>query len=751
MTWRLFPVLGTAACVGFFFCPAGRAADAVFVAIGAISVAAVAVGIQLHRPLARTAWILIAAGSALWLLGDAAFFSISLDHGVVPMPSSADIVYLVGYPVLAMGLYLLVHRGWRRGQSGHVANSAIVMIAFGLLLWVFVVHPAGVDVSTVGGLIGVAYPAMDVFLLGLLVHFVGSVQWQSPAFRLLTAAVIAVLLADIVANAASGAITVDGPAASDVGYLAYYVLVGTAALHPSMRRLAPAADARRSSVATASFNMPTVLVLTAATLTAPGAMGILLARGEPVTDWGWGVVLCATLLVCLVFMRITELLRLLHRQARTLEGVADTDHLTGLLNRHGLETWIDRTVDDRTPITLLLLGIDRFREINETFGYSIGDDVLRVVAGRLRSVVGTRGAVCRLGADEFAVAMYLDDAAATAVAHEMQASLHHAVDVRRATLLVEASIGIASEPVASSSTTEILVQHANLAMQSAKARPPRITSYDPSMDRDNTCRLLLLSELTAAIDGRELELYYQVQVDLATMEATGVEALLRWNHPTRGLLDPDTFLPMAERTGLIRPLLDYVLAESLAQQRRWQAADVHLTMSINISTRNLLDVRIVEQIRRATETAGTAKQGLTIEITETSSMTDPPVAIASLDELRLLGITLAIDDYGTGYSSLSYLQRLPVQQLKIDKTFVTDLTTTQAHRVIVRSTIDLAKTLGLTVTAEGVEDLATLLELESLGCDHAQGYYLGRPMPAEDIPKAVAELNAQLTGLTEVS
>ncbi|ORI19300.1 bifunctional diguanylate cyclase/phosphodiesterase [Rhodococcus sp. 1168] len=759
MRWWLYPAFAALGCLGYFLCPAGDLSDSLFIGIGLSSVIAILVGIRLNRPASPIAWWLIWFGTALWVVGDVAFFWIARVSEVVSAPSAADVVYLLGYPVFAGGFYLLVHRGWRQGQLGHVTNSVIVMIAFGLLLWVFGTPVDGVDVSTSSGLTAIAYPAMDVFLLGLLVHLIGTVQWQGMSFRLLTAAVVLTLITDVVVNVSSPELTSTTPNIPDVGFLLCYVLLGTAALHPSMKYLAaPRALPGPSSNLAASFSTPTAIVLTLAAITPGAVMAILLGRGTPVIEWGWGVVLCATALVTLVFVRVTELLRLLGRQTDTLRSAAETDHLTGTLNRRGMEVWIH---DHDGPLALLLLDVDRFKEINDTFGHSVGDDVLREVADRLADAVGSNGVLARLGADEFAVALAVEEthSQAVAAAHGMHASLCRPIKVGSATLLVEASIGIAlSDRITPQSDAALSIEHSrsddlvhrsNLAMQAAKILQPRIASYDPSMARDSSRQLHLLSELTTAIDARELELYYQLQVNLDSMEATGVEALLRWNHPVEGIIQPDRFLPMAEHTGLIRPLANFVLSEALAHRKEWSEAGVELNVSINISTRNLLDSTLVEQVRRSLAANGAEPENLTIEITETSSMADPPVAIESLLGLRRLGVTLAIDDYGTGYSALAYLQRLPVQQLKIDKTFVSDMARDQAHGIIVRSTIDLARTLGLTITAEGVEDAATLLELRRLSCTTAQGYFVGRPVPAHRIPDSVAESNAKLKEYTK--
>lgn len=763
MKWWLYPIVASAACIGYIFTPDGTLSNVLYVGIGLSAVIAVLVGIRVNRPVSRAAWWAIALGTTMWLAGDVALFWIEHVDGEMPVPSYADAIYLLGYPMFAFGLFLLVRQGWRRGEFGHVANSIIVMIAFGLVLWVFVIPVDGVNVSTIPGMAAIAYPAMDVLLLGLLVHFLGTLQWQNMSFRLLAASAAVTLATDTTMRVGSAEVPTTAPNVTVAGYVVCYVLLGTAALHPSMRYLTvPRAQPGSPGTLAASFSTPTTIVLTIAVLTPGAIMVIFLARGTPVGQWGWGIVLCASVLVGLAFVRVTELLRLLRIQTATLQLAAQTDHLTGTRNRRGLEEWID-TRDG--PLALLLLDIDRFKEVNDTFGHAVGDDVLRAVADRLACVVGTGGVLARLGADEFAVALALDDtpSEAVAAAHGMHASLSCPISVGGATLLVEASIGIALSdriaerncaPISSgnelcSARSDDLVHRSNLAMQSAKMVQPRVASYDPSMARDSSRQLHLLSELTTAIDARELELYYQLQVDLDSMEATGVEALLRWNHPLEGIIEPDQFLPMAEHTGLIRPLANFVLSEALAHRKEWSEAGVELNVSVNISTRNLLDSTLVEQVRRSLADVGTAPEKLTIEITETSTMADPPVAIESLLGLRKLGVTLAIDDYGTGYSALAYLQRLPVQQLKIDKTFVSDMARDQAHCIIVRSTIDLARTLGLTVTAEGVEDAATLLELRRLSCTTAQGYFVGRPVPAHRVPDSVAESNAELKEYTK--
>ncbi|OZC59843.1 hypothetical protein CH276_19245 [Rhodococcus sp. 06-470-2] len=748
--WRWYAALGAVGCVVYFLVPTIVWAQSVFVLVGASAVAATVIGTRMHRPANRRAWLAIATGTALWVLGDIVFEWIHVTRGSVPYPSIADALYLVGYPIYGFGLFLLARHKWRASERGHVANSAIIMVAFGLLTWVFAVQPTlGAEgISGLGGLVDVAYPAMDIFLLGLLAHFVGSRQWRALSYRLLTCAVLLLVVTDTVNNFAIMPASSSQRSLFDVGWTLSYVLIGVAALHPSMRRITNP-NIESDAHLMASFTTPTVVVLTAATLTAPIVMFIEVVRDEPIEQWGWAVLLCAGALVILVVFRITDLLRLLHTQTVQLRAVADTDHLTGLANLRALE---HQVWSNAGGSTLLTVDIDRFKEINDTFGRGLGDRVLVVVADRLRSIVDDSILLARLAGDEFALCGPAESMDPAALAEEIQQQFATPFEVENMTLLIEASVGVASNSPATEgdqeTTPDRLVQRADLAVQTAKAAQSRIAYYDRSMDRDKSEQLIMLGELTTALESDQLRLHYQPQVDLRTMSVVGVEALLRWHHPNGNVLSPSAFLPTAERTGLIRPLTNYVLTHALAQRRQWLADGLDLSIAVNISTRNLFDDTLIEQVCTALTEFDCPPWRLTVEVTETSAMTDPVGATEKLSILHAMGVQVAIDDYGTGYSSLAYIERLPVQELKIDRAFIAGMAHNPAHAAIVRSTVELARTLGLSVTAEGVEDEMTMTALRELRCGRAQGFHLGRPTSADRLPALVAELDERLRSVT---
>ncbi|WP_094714350.1 MULTISPECIES: bifunctional diguanylate cyclase/phosphodiesterase [unclassified Rhodococcus (in: high G+C Gram-positive bacteria)] len=748
--WRWYAALGAVGCVVYFLVPTIVWAQSVFVLVGASAVAATVIGTRMHRPANRRAWLAIATGTALWVLGDIVFEWIHVTRGSVPYPSIADALYLVGYPIYGFGLFLLARHKWRASERGHVANSAIIMVAFGLLTWVFAVQPTlGAEgISGLGGLVDVAYPAMDIFLLGLLAHFVGSRQWRALSYRLLTCAVLLLVVTDTVNNFAIMPASSSQRSLFDVGWTLSYVLIGVAALHPSMRRITNP-NIESDAHLMASFTTPTVVVLTAATLTAPIVMFIEVVRDEPIEQWGWAVLLCAGALVILVVFRITDLLRLLHTQTVQLRAVADTDHLTGLANLRALE---HQVWSNAGGSTLLTVDIDRFKEINDTFGRGLGDRVLVVVADRLRSIVDDSILLARLAGDEFALCGPAESMDPAALAEKIQQQFATPFEVENMTLLIEASVGVASNSPATEgdeeTTPDRLVQRADLAVQTAKAAQSRVAYYDRSMDRDKSEQLIMLGELTTALESDQLRLHYQPQVDLRTMSVVGVEALLRWHHPNGNVLSPSAFLPTAERTGLIRPLTNYVLTHALAQRRQWLADGLDLSIAVNISTRNLFDDTLIEQVCTALTEFDCPPWRLTVEVTETSAMTDPVGATEKLSILHAMGVQVAIDDYGTGYSSLAYIERLPVQELKIDRAFIAGMAHNPAHAAIVRSTVELARTLGLSVTAEGVEDEMTMTALRELRCGRAQGFHLGRPTSADRLPALVAELDERLRSVT---
>ena len=355
------------------------------------------------------------------------------------------------------------------------------------------------------------------------------------------------------------------------------------------------------------------------------------------------------------------------------------------------------------------------------------------VAGRLSSALGESDVLSRLGGDEFAVLLphLADKDHIDKVVHKILDVLRPEVMVEGVPLDVQTAIGIALYPE-HGRDADTLLRHADVAMYTAKETNCSHLLYSSESDHYNPQQLALMAELRLGLQREELTLHYQPLVELKTGHVVGVEALVRWQHPTRGLLYPDTFIPAAEKTGLIAPLTTWVLANALRQQQIWHLAGIGLHISVNLSVRNLQQADIVREISGALRSSGVKPEWLTLEITESAIMIDPERAKSVLAELHDLGVNLAIDDFGIGHSSLAYLKQLPIDTVKVDKSFVMDLEN-PTNAAIVRATIDLAHNLGLGVTAEGVEDESALDTLILLGCEQAQGYHMSRPQAVDQL------------------
>ena len=437
--------------------------------------------------------------------------------------------------------------------------------------------------------------------------------------------------------------------------------------------------------------------------------------------------LASALDMSLVTQHVQESAR---RQLRT----ATTDTLTGLPNRTVFVERVDaaaRMSSSKLLVAVLLVNLDRFREINATFGHHIGDQLLRQFGARMRDALPVTATVARLGGDEFAALLceLSDIRAVRRIAEELLADLAVPYAVGGADLQLEASMGVALAPLHAEDATALL-QRADIAMEGAKSAHRGAEIYDPAGGTHDGSHLQMLVDLRRAIDGDELSIVYQPKAGLRTHAVSGVEALLRWQHPTRGRIPPGEFIPIAERTGLIHPLTQWVLQTVMAQQRTWRALGLDIEVAVNLSARNLLDESLPAQIAMLLDEYGLPPHALRLEITESSLIVDPGRAEAVIAELHHLGLRLSVDDFGTGYSSLAHLLRLPVDEIKVDRTFVSGLLARRNEAAIVHATIDLGRRLAITVTAEGVEDHATWAKLADMGCDIAQGFWFARPMDA---------------------
>jgi diguanylate cyclase (GGDEF)-like protein len=413
------------------------------------------------------------------------------------------------------------------------------------------------------------------------------------------------------------------------------------------------------------------------------------------------------------------------------------DNLTGLPNRKLLvqrarEAFGEAKAND-SRVALFLLDLDRFKEINDTFGHQYGDLLRQQIGPRLRGILHTTDTVARLGGDEFGILLpTADSESAVAVAQQLLRVLEAPFELDGERVEIGASIGIASCPVHGTDTATLLRQ-ADVAMYVAKRGESGIVVYTAEQDHHSAERLALGGELRSAIEHDELLLHFQPKLDLRDGSLVGVEALVRWQHPQRGFLPPSDFIPLAEQTGLIYPLTRWVLEAALRQNQAWRALGLDIPVAVNLSRRSLQDPQLPEMVASLLARYDAQPSALVLEITESSLMTDPTHVSQNLAQLRALGVGMSIDDFGTGYSSLASLKNMPVDELKIDQSFVQAMATDASARAIVRAIIDLADALKLRVVAEGVEDRATWDVLAGLGCEVAQGYLISRPVAAGDL------------------
>jgi diguanylate cyclase len=443
-------------------------------------------------------------------------------------------------------------------------------------------------------------------------------------------------------------------------------------------------------------------------------------------------------------LREVEVRRSRKRAEERLAHLAYHDALTDLPNRVLLHDRLSQAMlafhREAQPLALMVLDLDNFKAINDSLGHHAGDRVLRQVAARLRAMLRDTDTVARLGGDEFAVMLPQTDLTGAAMTGEkmlQRLNVPYVLDERQ--LIVGASIGIAAFPE-HSTDADTLLQKADIAMYAAKNGGTGLAVYAPDRDRQAHRQLTVTSELREAIEHDQFTCYYQPIVSLETGGVTAVEALARWRHPVQGLLSPNEFIDLAEQTGLIEPLTMLLLDKALAE---WAAADqgLGIPVAVNLSVRNFRDPTLPDRIADVLRLRNVPPGSLVLEITENFIMSDPMRAVASLSRLHEMGVTLALDDFGTGYSSLSYLRRLPLDELKIDRSFVVALAT--EDEAIVRSTIDMAHKLQLKVVAEGVESPEVQERLRALGCDAVQGLFIAPPAPAAEVRRWILGRRAQ--------
>jgi diguanylate cyclase (GGDEF)-like protein len=672
----------------------------------------------------RATWLALGIGTLCWWPANTTFHFWIARQDPIPFPSISDGFWLASYPALYLAIVLAARRQltgvavglWLDGLLGALALASLTAAV------VLQVVLGGIGGSFASVATNLAYPLADIVLLGLLGGIFVLSGWRpGRRWRTVAAGMALLFAADSI----------------------YLVEVATGAYHPgsAVEALWPIALLLPALAAWQSTDQAPRLRADGDKLLALPSLFLLVAAGVLVADHFRPLNLLAlglagaTILVAIVRMLLTL------REVRALaesRQLAQTDDLTGLPNRRHFFASLDQrlaaALRDGSDVTLLLIDLDRFKELNDTLGHHVGDRLLGEIGRRLGDGLPGVETVARLGGDEFAIILQDGTGPATAaeIARAIRAKLAAPMSLDEMTLHVDASVGIATYPEHAESAVELL-QRADIAMYEAKAKRSGQQVYAPERDGHTRARLALIGELRAGIERGEIRLHFQPKASLATGAIDGVEALVRWQHPTRGLLEPAVFLPLAEQTGLMRLLTLRVLDLALEQCHAWHSADIELAVGVNLSAENLLDLELEADVRRLLARWSVDPRWLQLEITEDVLMADPRRARDVIERLRAAGVTIALDDFGTGYSSLVHVKQLALDELKIDRAFVTNLLHDRADAAIVTSTLALARSLGLRVVAEGVEDGATWSRLAALGCDLAQGFHLSRPLPAEQL------------------
>ena len=728
--WRRYLLVGLLAVGVDFLLPVGLGRDLVCSLIVASAAVAIYESARRNRPDHPSAWYVMAGGMALWAVG-MGLYSWSRHANPIPrFPSLADVAFLAAYPLFAGALLMFARSRGRERWPTALLDSAIVTLGVGLLSWVFLIQPiwAADGQPTLSRLVAIAYPLGNVRVFGALARLANAPGPGRTVIRLLAASVGALLVVQSLVQAAARVPILDNHASAVEPVTVFFiVLAGAIALHPSTRVLSAPADATEDPI-----HVGRIVVLVAATMIGPAILvGELVAR-VPLDVWT--VVVASALMMLLILARMIRMVRQLQEQAQWLVQLADTDPLTGLLNRRSMTAEVLAPLADQDRHrALLLLDLDKFKEVNDSLGHHVGDQLLVQVGARLDQHLRTGDLLARLGGDEFAVLLDdVDHEQATAVADKLCAALAEPFTIEKVALHSSVSIGIALFP-GDGPDLSTLLRKADIAMYKAKTCGNGHHVYCSTDDADYGTRLQTVEELRTALSTGQFVVHYQPKIDLDTGDVRAVEALVRWNHPTRGLLYPDAFLALVEEFGLMPSLTRVVLALALDQAGVWDAQGRPLTVAVNLSASSLVDYDLPKQVASMLAARGIPPAVLQLEITEEFLMADRNQAQAILTQLRSSGVQISVDDYGTGYSSLSYLRDLPIDELKLDQSFIFPMADDARAAALVASPIALAHSRGLRMVAEGVETIVAYTELARLGCDQAQGYFMSRPIPAAEL------------------
>ena len=721
-------LLGVAVAAGLGLCGV-QVSPVVFVASGLVSiwVPTALCWLAVYRVrLERPEVVLAAAAVTSWTLGCTYYVGLQDTAGHVPFPSPADAGSVLFYALMAAALIVAVRREARGSASslwwgavvGSLGAAAVLAVVLEPLL-----APAGAIPRSFATLALAAYPLCDMLLVVAVVG-VSALRAVRIGSRwgLLVAGLIAFAATDVIYSLKMSAGTFVYGTPSDSGWGVGIALIAL--------WVDSAARDRRGVKTRAGGGVMSLAVSSGATLA--GLWVLLLNNWVPVSTIALTL---ATVTLLAAGARSELAFRLLARLADQRRLAASTDELTGLPNRRALTAEGQARIAARPERrqALLVLDVDKFKEVNDSLGHLAGDEVLVRLGARLREQLCDGDLLARLGSDEFAV--LLDDAGreeAVDVAVRLRAALDEPFALQYISLHSSVSIGIALYPDVGSDM-QALLSKADMATYKAKTSLAGHHAYSSADDADVVTRLQTIEELRTALAAGQFVMHYQPKIDLDTGEVRSVEALVRWDHPTRGLLYPDAFLALVEEFGLMPALTEVVLELALDQVVVWSAKGRPLTVAVNLSASSLVDDNLPEHVADLLADRGVPPLRLQLEITEEFLMADRDRARSILTRLRDSGIQISVDDYGTGYSSLSYLLDLPIDELKLDRSFVFQMADDARSAALVASTIALAHSLGLRMVAEGVETGIVFTELRRLGCDQVQGYFMSRPMPAGEL------------------
>ena len=767
--WRYHLGGGLALALAYVYLPVPALRTTALAVLGLTTIVATLCALRLWRPVRRLPFQLFAAGEAVGFVAGSLGSSVAVTGaGGNPLAAALTIVaYLIG-----IGGFALVVRARSPGRDrASLIDATVISVGLGMLAWVFLMGPyasAG-TLPVAERLLSMVYVALDVLLLALVVRLAISGGDRTRAFALIIGGWLVLVAADSgrALLLLTGSYHPTSPV--EAGWLVSYALWGAAVLEPSVATLTDPAPPARAGLTRLRLG-----ALAGASLMAPAVLAIQAGRGQRI-DVPVIVAGCA-LLFLLVLVRVAGLVREVEatvRELRGTEGVlratlqerealaaqlqhqAFHDDLTNLANRAMFNDRVRHALARARRagggLAVLFVDLDDFKVVNDSMGHGAGDRLLQEVAGRLRGCLREPDTIGRLGGDEFAILVEgVDLATVRALAERVLATLAAPYQVVGGDVTIHASIGVAFDEDATCDDVQLL-RNADIAMYAAKNRGKGTYEvFQPPMLRSVRDRHDMTAALRGAIDRGELVIHYQPIVDLRTWRVGGTEALVRWPRPDRGLVPPAEFVPIAEETGLVVDIDRFVLRESCRQAAAWNARLGPLLLHVNLSAMHLERGDLAGTVAGALRDSGLAPDRLTLEITE-SVLAHAEVAVVRLQELKRLGVQLAIDDFGTGYSSLSYLQRMPIDAVKIDKSFVDGVTGGREESAVARAILALAATLRLDTVAEGVEQAGQARELAALGCRWAQGYHFSRPVAAADMARLAGRPASAVPGQPAVA